>query len=109
MSYLKHSSKQSKPAKKQPPTPTFTNREPDLGGVECALGELADAVRDYANNAANGENILKIFTGQEGAGYYPVLIALDPCSETTEDLLAVGGRIATAFERIADALGTQKS
>ena len=114
MSYLKHD-KQSKSAKKQPASATRTKSEPEyrvptgLGGLEFALSELAGAVRDYANNATTGENMLKIFTGEEGAGYYPVLIALDPCSESTKDFLVVGERMATAFERIADALGQQKS
>ena len=61
-------------------------------------------MRSYAHNAADGENKLAVFTGEEGAGYCPVLIALDPGSETTRDMLAVGERIASAFERIADAL-----
>jgi len=93
-------------AKGQPAPPIADDLEPDarLGGIEVALDGLASAVRSYAHNAAVGENKLAVFTGEEGAGHYPILIALDPCGETTRDMLAVGERIATAFERIADAL-----
>jgi hypothetical protein len=82
-----------------------------LAGIECALDNLAKQVGRFASNAASGENKLAIFTGEEGSGQYPVLIALDPCSETTQDFLAIATdflttsqRIAKAFERIADAL-----
>ena len=100
----KRGKKSKQLVKDQPGPPTIVNREAGLGGIEVALDELASAVRSYTNNAASGDNMLKVFTGEEGAGYYPVLIALDPCSETTRDVLAVGERIAAAFERIADAL-----
>jgi hypothetical protein len=111
MVYLKHKDaktpKKGKAVKEVPAQmqPAVVRVDADLSGIEVAIAELASAVCSYAHNATIGENILKIFTGEEGAGNYPVLIALDPCSETTEDMLAVAGRIATAFERIADALG----
>jgi hypothetical protein len=108
----KRGKKGKQPTKEQPVPPIVVNLEADagLGGIEVAIDELARAIRFYVDNAARGENMMKVFTGEEGAGYYPVLIALDPCSETTQDMLALGGRIATAFERIADALaGTTAS
>lgn len=77
------------------------------GLVADSLDFLTEAVRDYVVQARNGENMLKLFTGPEGSGYYPLLIALDPCGETTKDMLAVGERIATAFERIADAIAVK--
>ena len=43
-----------------------------LSGIEVAIAELANAVRSYVQNAGSGENRLKIFTGEEGAGNYPV-------------------------------------
>lgn len=80
-------------------------------GIEAALDRLAENVGRFANNAYSGENKIKLFTGEEGAGNYPVLIAIDPCSETTQDFLAIAEdflatsqRIAKAFERIADAM-----
>ena len=116
MTYLKHKdgkgprkSKSSKQAAAAP-VPLEVNVEvPGLWYVEAAITELASAVKSYAYNASIGENKLAVFTGEEGSGQYPVLIALDPGSETTQDALAVAGRIATAFERIADALTNKEA
>lgn len=82
-----------------------------LGLSEIAehMGTLSRIARDYANNTYSGENSLHIFTGPSGSGYHPVLIALEP-SDTIEDIIEVMGRVATAFERIADVLtGTHKA
>ena len=81
------------------------NVNADLGGIEVALDKLAEHVGTYVNNGSIGEHKLKIFTGESGIGFHPVLIALEP-SDTMEDLLDTVKRIATAFERIADALTT---
>ncbi len=107
----KHEASHRKGATKrlQPATVTpapVVNVDADMSGVECALADLASAVGRYVNRAADGDggNSLHLYTGPEGSGYHPVVIALDPCGEATEDLIAIGGRIATAFERIADAV-----
>lgn len=78
----------------------------NLEGIEVALDKLARHVGSYVHNAAIAENKLAIFTGEPGSGYHPVLIALET-SDTMDDLLDTGKRIATAFERIADALTVQ--
>jgi|GEM_PF-4892345 len=75
-----------------------------LSKIAAQLNGIHNSLRSYSENAANGENKLAIFTGPEGSGYHPILIALDPCSETTENILKMSDRIATAFERIADAM-----
>src|SRR5579884_1517565 len=127
MAYLKHdevngnSKKKKEPAVKRTVQPVgaaptkyeqecmLMGRVPtELGGIECALEDLARHVGRFVDNGYSGENKLKVFTGPEGSGYYPVLVALDPCSQTTTDLLALGERIAGAFERIADALQPMK-
>jgi hypothetical protein len=75
-----------------------------LSEIATQLEAIHNSLRSYNENTTNGENKLAIFTGPEGSGYHPILIALDPSSETTENILEVAGRIATAFERIADAM-----
>jgi hypothetical protein len=84
-------------------------REPtDLGGIEHALERLADQVGQYVRNSnSDGHNTLAVFTGPEGSGYYPVLVALEPTSESTERLMDSLERIAGAFERIADFLSAR--
>lgn len=77
-----------------------------LSGIEAALNDLNESVRAHINNAGAGENKLAIFTGESGSGFHPVLIALEP-SDTMDELLDAAKRIATAFERIADALSRQ--
>jgi len=72
------------------------NRVAGLSGIEGALDELAGVVSGYVNRAASDDhNSLAVFTGPEGSGYNPVLLAFQ--GDTTD-------RIATALERIADAL-----
>jgi hypothetical protein len=78
-------------------------RADGLGGIECALDNLAGRIGDFARNAYSGENKLQVFTGPDGSGFHPVLIALEP-TDILEEFLEIGQRIATAFERIADAL-----
>ena len=83
----------------------------DVNGLDYlaeSMNVLAMNVREYVGNASKGDNSLSIFTGPEGSGYHPVLIALDPCGEATKDMLAIGERIATAFERIADTMAGKK-
>jgi hypothetical protein len=121
MGYLKHNSKNgngSKPPKKQKPIERVPEPQDrgiqyiDVNGLDYlaeSMNVLAQNFKEYVYNATKGENMLKVFTGEEGAGYYPVLIALDPCGEATKDMLAVGNRIATAFERIADAMAVERS
>lgn len=75
----------------------------DLEGIEVALDKLATHVGAYVHNASIAENKLAIFTGESGTGSYPVLVALEG-SGTMDDLLDSAKRIATAFERIADAI-----
>jgi hypothetical protein len=116
MSFAKHEPKQTKAVKKKAAQPTkaaptayeqecmLMGRIPtDLGGIECALADLARHVGNIAQNGYNGENKLAVFTGPAGSGYHPILIALEP-SDTMDSLIEVSGRIATAFERIADAM-----
>jgi hypothetical protein len=74
-----------------------------LQGIENAIYLLADNLGNIATNGYEGENKLAIFTGPSGEGFHPILIALEP-SDTTDKLIAVSERVATAFERIADAL-----
>lgn len=72
------------------------NHVEGLSGIEGALNELAAVVSRYVNRAASDDhNSLAVFTGPEGSGFHPVLLAFQ--GETTD-------RIATALERIADAL-----
>ncbi len=83
----------------------LTGRLPtEIGGIECALEDLARHVGRFAENAYNGENKLAVFTGPEGSGYYPILIALEPTGEAFERIIEVSERVATAFERIADTM-----
>jgi hypothetical protein len=87
----------------------LTGRVPtELGGNECALEDLARHVGRFAENAYNGENKLAVFTGPEGSGYYPILIALEPTGEAFEHIIEVSERIATAFERIADVMAVER-
>ncbi len=82
-----------------------------LDGIEYALESLADHVGRYVNNSvgSDGHNVLALFTGPEGSGYYPLLIALEPTSESTERLLTALEGIAAAFGRIADAMTGHKA
>jgi hypothetical protein len=97
-------------SKKQPQPPPV----PDSTSVAEAIRHFASIVNTYVSDARNGEhhhtvhatddeNKLAIFTGPSGSGFHPVLIALEP-SDTTDDLVSAAERIATAFERIADAM-----
>jgi hypothetical protein len=115
MGYLKHNSngnsngakrskKKAAEQSSKPETVQPVHVNVDMSGVEVELAALANSVKSYVVNSYDGENKLKIFTGPEGSGYHPVLIALDPCGEATKDMLAIGERIAVAFERIADAM-----
>lgn len=121
MGYLKHNSKNgngNKPPKKQKRTECAPEPQPqggiqhiDVNGLDYlaeSMNVLAQNFKEYVYNATKGEHSLSIFTGPEGSGYHPILIALDPCSETTQDMLAIGNRIAAAFERIADAMAGAK-
>jgi hypothetical protein len=90
-------------AKKEQPAPTVINEPADLGGIENSLKDLAAYVRDYVHNAAIGENSLQVFTGEEGGGNYPVLLALER-SDTMDRFLEATERMAAAFERIADTM-----
>ena len=76
-----------------PSAPTIT----DTSGLEYGLEQLASAVGRYVDRAASSDNgnSLQLYTGPEGSGYHPVLLAFQ--GETTD-------RIATALERIADAM-----
>jgi hypothetical protein len=69
---------------------------PDVGlglsGIEEVLGKIAHSVKSYHANACDGNIALELFTSPSG---YPMRLALE--SEAIE-------RIATAFERIADAV-----
>jgi hypothetical protein len=75
----------------------------DMSGVEAELANLAHSVKSYLVNSYEGEHKLKIFTGPEGSGYHPVLIALER-SDSLDEFIEASNRIATAFERIADAM-----
>ena len=80
-------------------------REPvDFGGIECALEDLARHVGQYVNrsDSSDGGNCLQLYTGPSGSGFYPVLLEFQGESQ---DVLE---RIATAFERIADAMTAGK-
>jgi hypothetical protein len=125
--YLKHDDvskepKKKRESKKETPRAEYSQtsyrrvcewdkREPtDLGGIEYALDSIASAMTRYVSNAEmDGHNSLAIHTGPEGSGYYPLLIALEPTSESTERLLDNLERIANAFERIADALNATQA
>jgi hypothetical protein len=83
------------PQQPQPAPPTAPARI-DTSGIACALDELAAVVSRYVNRAGSDDhNSLAVFTGPEGSGFHPVLLAFQ--GETTD-------RIATALERIADAI-----
>jgi hypothetical protein len=82
--------------------------------VAAAISSLARIMNTYVSDARNGEhhhtvhatddeNMLRIFTGPSGEGFHPVLIALED-SDTMDHVIEVSERIATAFERIADAM-----
>ncbi len=67
----------------------------DVDGIVEAMFRIAHSLKSYNVNACDGNNMLQVFTGPEGSGYHPVLLAFQ--GETSD-------RIATALERIADAL-----
>jgi hypothetical protein len=73
--------------------------------TDQALQSLADSVHRLTKDLNEGDAKLKLFTGPSGSGHYPLLIGLER-TDTMEDLVAVGERMATAFERIATALET---
>jgi hypothetical protein len=118
--YLKHQNRPKKrEPKKKPQTEAISGYErlceqyqreaTNLGGIEYALESLADHVGRYVDHAhTDGHNSMAVFTGPEGSGYYPVLTALEPTSESTERLMDALERIASAFERIADAMGAKR-
>jgi hypothetical protein len=114
MHYLKH--KDGKPPKKQQskklpaaqPSPPNVTVDVDMSGLEAEMANLAHSIKSYVVNAYDAENKLTIFTGPSGSGYHPVLIALEP-SDTVDHIIEVSERIATAFERIADALSQRSA
>jgi hypothetical protein len=112
MAYLKHKDgerpKKSKTTKKQetPPPPPVVTVDVDMSGVEAALMRLAGIASTYTSNEVNGDNGSGLYSSPDS---HPVKVALHEDSEPLYVCLEVddGGaltRIATAFERIADAL-----
>ena len=105
----KHQPNKRKAKTKQPQIAVVENTVPvitldvDMSGVEAELASLAHMVKSYVVNSYEGDHKLKIFTGPEGSGYHPVLIALER-SDSVDELIKASERIATAFERIADAM-----
>lgn len=74
-----------------------------LDEIAIAVNKLCDALSAQTAQSYQGENKLAVFTGPSGSGYHPVLIALEP-SDTMDRIIVASERIATAFERIADAM-----
>jgi len=112
MSYLRHNGngsngKRSKPVKKaEPPQEPSGIKHVDvnaLNDVAASMDAIERAIVGHFNNAYTGENKLQIFTGPSGSGYHPILIALED-SDTMDRIIEASERIATAFERIADAV-----
>jgi hypothetical protein len=98
--------KDGQPKKRKPPADVLT-KPVELGGVEYALEDLASAVGRYVNRAeSDGANTLHIYTGPSGSGFHPILLALEP-SDTMDRIIEASERIATAFERIADAMSAR--
>ena len=110
MSVIKHEPRKRKPPKAElkpsvpslPDAPSITV-DVDMSGVETELANLAHSLKSYVVNSYDAENKLKIFTGPSGSGFHPVLIALEE-SDTMDRIIEATERIATAFERIADAM-----
>jgi hypothetical protein len=86
------------------PTPVV-NVDVDMSGVELELANIARCVKSYVVNAADGENSFNLFTGKHN---YPVKIQLTAGTDEEDCTIWVKcealDRIATAFERVADAL-----
>ena len=92
--------------KAEPPQEPSGTTYLDVNGLDSIAGSLdaiERALMGHVDNSYRGENKLKIFTGPSGSGYHPVLIALED-SDTMDRIIEVSERMATAFERIADAL-----
>lgn len=106
--------KKTPQAKPQPAAAPPITLDADLSGIEVELGKLAHSVKSYVVNAVDGENGFNLFTG---LSTYPVKVRLltdDGCDvfdgivgtleEQGDKHAAALERIATAFERIADAM-----
>jgi hypothetical protein len=114
MPYLKHKSG-SQPKKRGAKSKTAAKPEAqhpsgitymDVNGlrdIAASMDAIENAVIRHVDNAYSGQNKLAVFTGPSGSGFHPVLIALEP-SDTMDQIIEVSERIATAFERIADAM-----
>lgn len=70
-----------------------------------AILELKDTMEAFRQALIGGHAKMQLFTGESGAGWYPVLIGLES-TDTTDELIEIGTRVATAFERIATVLET---
>lgn len=105
MAYLKHNSKRPPRAARRLSSPAAPEVKVnvDMTGIEAELADLARSLRSHVEHAYQGENKLAVFTGPPGSGYHPLLIALEP-TDTMDRIIEVSERIATAFERIADAM-----
>lgn len=113
--FLKHDESSGGPRRgKKPPQPAKEQPAPsitvdvDMSGVETELANLAHSIKSYVVHAYDAENKIAVFTGPTGSGYHPVLVAFEP-SDTMDRIIEVSERIATAFERIADALDKPKA
>jgi hypothetical protein len=106
--------KQPAKAKTVPAVAPAITLDVDMSGVEVELANLASSVKSYVVNAVDGDNSLNLFTG---TSTYPVKVRLltdDGCDvfdgivgtleEQGDKQAAALERIATAFERIADAM-----
>lgn len=104
----KRESKKPQPIKTEPSEPSAI-KHLDINGLDniaASMEAIERALIRHIDNGYRGENKLAVFTGPSGSGFHPVLIALEP-SDTMDTIIEVSERIATAFERIADAMAAR--